>query len=80
MKNKDQAFLLNLIGLKSQAIDHMNHDQGSTTPTSMKGNALQTSLANIKGTLSGETTIHLTLQFLRSMPMKFSFFCVIYIY
>lgn len=42
MENKDQAFLLNLIGLKSQAIDHMNHDQGSAAPTSMKGNALQT--------------------------------------
>ncbi|RRT75338.1 hypothetical protein B296_00031322 [Ensete ventricosum] len=104
VENEHQAFLLNLksrlAGSKSQAIDHVNPDQGSSAPTSENGNATadnvvaasedvhmteeshaangtsqdinQTDatynerLAKIKGILSGETSIQLTLQFLYS--------------
>ncbi|CAD5190061.1 unnamed protein product [Musa acuminata subsp. malaccensis] len=103
-ENEHQAFLLNLksrlAGSKSQAVDHVNPEQGSSAPTSENGNATadnavaasedvhmteeshtangtsqdinQTDgaynerLAKIKGILSGETSIQLTLQFLYS--------------
>ncbi|KAG1364182.1 26S proteasome non-ATPase regulatory subunit 1 [Cocos nucifera] len=104
VENEHQAFLLNvrnrLADSKSQALNHINPDHGSTLPSSQSGNAsldnsttatddvpmaegshapngsihrvdvvevaYAENLAKIKGILSGEMSIQLTLQFLYS--------------